>query len=338
MAVQPPFDLVDERGNMIPRYRPEEEDKDRHPFAPSFHNLPAIPADIHTHYAGRRHIKDLQRSFTSQIEDEALSRFLTSADCEEVDKVRLFSCKQRYASYWLNSWHTDLFSDRQAILAIRLRLGLAPFANVTYDVCPLCSAEMSDDQWHAFSCVKLRRKAVTTRHDSLLQLLCRYARSNCCIARVEPKDGASLVPDGEIHLPCETVLIDVSGTFPNAPSFRRRSANRPGSAVATRTTTKNNKYKAHSESRGARFVAFVYDSYGFVSKDALDLVNLIEKEAFHPGFGMPESSRMSRSDFLSVAACTWQAQNANIIMQWYSMIRSKLMRSHRIKDAIARLC
>lgn len=334
VEVESPHALLGDDDEPIPRYRQESEDNKHDPYAPAFHTLPSDPANIHTFYASRSRIPGLQRSLTGQIEDGILARFRSSADCTSDDIVRLYSCSQLYASYWMNSCYAYRFSDRQAIIAIRLWLGLDPFANSSYDTCPLCSKDMTGDQWHAFSCVKLRRKAVTTRHDAMLNLLCRYARSNCCLARVEPKDESSLVPDGEIHLPSETVLIDVSGTHPNAPSHVRSAARTPGSIINTRVTTKHNKYNAYSQSLGARFVAFVLDTYGHFHKDALKLISTIDKEAYHPGLGIPAATRMGKSQFLSSASCLWQMYNANILIQWHTMIRSKLLRSQRIRGAL----
>jgi hypothetical protein len=332
VAVESSFDLIGSDDEVIPRESPASN-----PNAPAFHDLPADPAALSVYYGGRHRLKDLQRSLTWQIENHIYLSFLESKECSEEDVVRLHACQQRYAGFWVNSWNAYVFSERQALIAIRLRLGLPPFADAEYERCPLCSSDMQNDQWHAFSCVKTRRKAVTTRHDALLYLLCKFARSNCCLARVEPKDEASLVPDGEIHLPGETVLIDVSATYPNAPSYRHRSAQRLGSAIATRESTKANKYDEHSRSRNARFVPFVMCAYGGYGKEAIKLINLIENEAFHPGLGLPASCRMSKTVFATIASCLWQCHNANIIIQWYTMIRAKNLKKSRIADAIARL-
>ena len=106
---------------------------------------------------------------------------------------------------------------------------------------------MIHHQWHAFSCVKLRRKAVTIRHDSASQLLCRFARSNGALARVEPKDEGSLIPDGEVILPLKTILFDISGTHPAAPTYQANNARHPGAAISARESNKNNKYSAYSK-------------------------------------------------------------------------------------------
>ena len=84
------------------------------------------------------------------------------------------------------------------------------------------------------ACALVRRKAATTRHDSAAQLLCRYARSNGALARIESKDEGSLVPDGEVILSMRTILFDISGTHPAASTYRSNNARHPGAAISAR--------------------------------------------------------------------------------------------------------
>lgn len=219
---------------------------------------------------------------------------------------------------------------------MRLWLGLAPFSNSLISNCPLCSEDIKNDQWHAFSCVKLRRKAVTVRHDAILYLLVKYAQSNAVLARVEPKDSASLVPDGEFILPHLTALIDVSGTHPSAPSYRPKSVRDPGSAILSREKIKNNKYALHSLHLGANFFPFVIDTYGAIGKHALAFIKSVDG-AFHPGLGLPPSSRMQMATFCQLMSVEWQKHNANILLQWDNMTRSKTLRKRILDDALVRL-
>jgi hypothetical protein len=300
---------------------------------PKFFDLPPDPSMIHTHYKGMSRLKELQRSFTCQLETCALSAFLNSANCGLVDTIRLTSCKSSRGR-WIWSSYAYMLTDKQANIVIRLWLGLDPLPNLHLVSCPLCHRDMKMDQWHAFSCVKIRRKAVTTRHDSAAQLLARYARSNGALARIEPKDEASLVPDGEIILPTTTDLFDVSGTHPAAQSYRVNNARHPGAAIVARARSKNNKYLAYASNLGARFVPFVIDTYGWLGKDALRLVKDIENDAFHPRLGLPACTRITSSNFLELLAVDWQKHNANIIFQWNAMIRSARLRTASISTAL----
>ena len=73
-------------------------------------------------------------------------------------------------------------------------------------------------------CVGLRRSSINKRHDSCQNGLARFARSNLCLVHVTPKSEDSKVPDLDVVLAAEAVLVDVSGTDPLAPSIRRAVA------------------------------------------------------------------------------------------------------------------
>jgi hypothetical protein len=317
-----------------PRYQfelvsdaPEEKDDGKH--KPKDYDLPLQPSDIHTHYNGVARLPDLQRSFTCQLEDRLLASFLDSADCNPIDTIRLNSCRASRGR-WLSTDYAYLLSNNQANIVMRLWLGLDPHVNTFFNSCPLCHKDIAQDQWHALSCVKIRRKAITNRHDSAAQLLCRYARSNGALARVEPKDEGSLVPDGEVILPMKTILFDVSGTHPGAPSYRENNARHPGSAISARERIKNNKYLTYASNLSARFVPFVIDTFGWLGKPATKLVKEIEADAFHPRLGLPACTRITSGNFLGLLAVEWQRHNANVIFQWSSMIRRSRLRSATI--------
>ena len=125
---------------------------------------------------------------------------------------------------------------------------------------------------------------MTTWHDSAALLLCRYARSNGALARTEPKDEGSLVPDGEVILPMKTILFGISGTRPAAPTYWSNNARHPGAAISAREGTKNNKYSAYASNLSAVFVPPVIDTYGWLAialgKPATKLIKEIGDHAF----------------------------------------------------------
>ena len=299
---------------------------------PAYFDLPLDPLLIHVHYNGETRLKQLQRSLTAQVENFILQTFLDSAACNQVDTIRLKAC-QKSKGRWISSCYAYLLRDSHVNIAIHLWLGLDPLPGVHLAVCPLCTMDMKYDPWHAFSCVKLRRKTVTIRHDSVGQLLCRYARSNGALARIEPKDEASLVPDGEIILPITTVLFDVSGVHPAALSHRRSNELNAGASILTRQTTKNGKYLSYATNLNAKFVPFVIDTYGWLGDPALRLIKEIEKEAFHPRLGLPTSMRITSTHFLPLLAVNWQRGNANVVLQWSAMIRAARLRSDALLSA-----
>ena len=122
----------------------------------------------------------------------------------------------------------------------------------------------------------MRRRAVTTRHDRSMLLLVRYARSNGVLARFEPKDMGSRVPDGEFIFPRKVVTVDMTGVHSLAPSHLR-SSRRPGKAIERRGRSKHLKYDTDAEAIGASFAALVVDSFGSLHEDFTKLVDEIEE-------------------------------------------------------------
>ena len=134
-------------------------------------------------------------------------------------------------------------------------------------------------------------------------------------------------------MPTATVLFDVSGVHPAALSYRRSNELRAGASMLTRQTTKNTKYLSYATNLNAKFVPFVLDTYGWLSKPALRLVNEIENEALHPRLGLPASTRITSTNFLPLLAVDWQRGNANVVYQWSAMIRAAQLRSAALLSA-----
>ena len=170
----------------------------------------------------------------------------------------------------------------------------------------------------------MRRRAVTTRHDRGMLLLVRYARSNGVLARFEPKDMGSRVPDGELIFPRKVVTVDLTGVHSLAPSPLRTSR-RPGKAILRRGRTKHLKYDADAKAIGATFAALVVDSFGSLHEDFITLVNEIEETAMR-GLGQPPPFRITRDTFLSLLSSEWQSSNAAIIAQWLCMCQRLRLR------------
>ena len=213
---------------------------------------------------------------------------------------------------------SPIYTDLCTTIVTRLRLGLPPLDDMPL-TCVLCKEDIASSPWHALSCTKLKRKTVTRRHDRCCQLLCRFARSNDCTAHVVQKDLAHLLPDGEIHMFCRSVDFDVSGINPHAPSYEDMA---PGKAMAERETYKIGKYSAHSQHGGRTFVPFVLDCYGCLAPAALQLLKDIRDESLSSAIGTPHPFRLSRSSFLAELSRAWQADNAKIVVQWITLVRS----------------
>ena len=157
--------------------QPEPEDSD---LASRLRTLPLHPDEIISHYEGIPKLKGLQRALSQQIFNHRLHSFLESAECTNSDVVRLASCRHKTTQRWMQpSPSSPIYTDLCTTIVTRLRLGLPPLDDMP-STCALCKEDISSSPWHALSCSKLKRKAVTRRHDRRCQLLCRFARSLHC--------------------------------------------------------------------------------------------------------------------------------------------------------------
>src|SRR6185436_17880294 len=68
---------------------------------------------------------------------------------------------------------------------MRLRLGL-PVAEDLPRRC-FCNADLKQDWSHFYSCGQLKRSAITTRHDRIVQCLARLFRSAGAVVHVEQR-------------------------------------------------------------------------------------------------------------------------------------------------------
>ena len=315
------FGMLLESG--VQRLAPGQPEPDETDLATRLRTLPLHPNEIISHYEGIPKLKGLQRALSQQILNHRLHTFLVSAECTNSDVVRLASCRHKTTQRWMQpSPSFPIYTDLCTTIVTRLRLGLPPLDDVPV-TCTLCSEDISASPWHALSCVMLKRKAVTRRHDRCCQLLCRFARSNDCTAHVVQKDLAHLLPDGEIHMFYRTVDFDVSGVNPHAPSYVDMA---PGKAMIAREKYKIGKYGTHSQQEGRTFVPFVLDSYGCLAPAALQLLKDIRDESLSSPFGTPHPFRLSRSSFLAELSCAWQLDNAKIVVQWMTLLRSSAAR------------
>jgi len=292
-------------------------------------NLPFHPLEIAAHYEGIPKLRGLQRVLSLQIHNSRLDTFLDSKACTNADLVRLAACRHKSTRRWLKpSPSFPVFSDLVTTIALRLRLGLPPLDDLPL-VCGLCGDNVEDTPWHALVCKKLRRKAVTVRHDRVCQLLCRYARSNDCTAHVVQKDLAHLLPDGLISTFYQSILFDVSGTYPHAPSYIDMA---PDKAKAAREAHKVSKYSSYARDEGCSFTPFILDCYGSLGPAALQLLKDIRANALGM-VGKPSPFCLSRSAFFTELSSIWQQDNAKIVVQWMTLQREKATRS-KLQDFI----
>ena len=314
------FDLLQQRG--VPRLQagqppPEDDNSLEH-----LSTLPYSPDDIIEHYRGSPSLAGLQRCLSKRILNQRLHTFLHSEDCSNADLLRITSCRHKSAARWMQPHPAfPTLSDLATTVISRMWLGLGPMPSLP-DHCPLCSLDISEHPWHAFSCKMLKRKSVLLRHDRACQLLLRFARDNECTGFFVTKDLARVLPDGHISMAHRTILFDLSGVNVHAPSYQDM---KPGQALDARASAKVSKNGHYSHEQGCTFVPFILDQFGSLGPEALQLLKDIQAEALFCS-GSPNPLRLTRSSFLHQLSCLWQFENARIVVQWLTMARDKHVR------------
>ena len=298
------------------------------PHACPHFTLPADPADIATHYQGECRVRGLQRSLTKQLDDHALQRFRASLGCAPLDRVRLSCCSRSRDQPMLGAWFASTaqsLDDQHTRIAVRLRLGLPPLPSLPVArICPLCEIDLAGDSWHALSCQSLKRLSIFSRHELIVLLLIQFLNSNGFLARTLKKNRSDKLPDIEVHLPHETIFLDVSGTHPLNPSYLSRTLSNPNAALDYRANYKAGKYDAWAAERNGRFLPFVLDSFGRLQQQALVFLDLV---AENTALLAPSPTRMSFPTLRSIMSSQWQRGNGLIVGEWAIMCRDSLSRA-----------
>ena len=200
-------------------------------------------------------------------------------------------------------------------IAFRLRLGLNPVASM-----PLwcaCGEFLDRDPWHAMSCSRLKRRSITKRHDSVLQILCRFASSHGVLTQIEPNNYEGSRPDAELYFTEKRYHTDVSITHPGCPTYRPAAAKTALAAAGRRAKAKNKRYVEFSSSQGCGFTSFVCETYGGFHVDASKLLKSIVDEGASMDDALgPLHGGCSVSLIKQIISIDIQRGNAKIVRQW----------------------
>jgi hypothetical protein len=231
-----------------------------------------------------------QHGISSQIVLHKFRDWFGTANLK--DKQRIVSSSASKAGLWLTTYPSlpELsLVDDYFLLAVKHRLGVQPMNDLP-DTCT-CTANLAGDSQHFFSCKKLKRKAMTVRHDAIVRLLRDAFHHVGAVVHVEPRlyDTERVRPDLDILLPDQNVMIDVAVTHPGAPCRKTEYAL---AAANDLQSIKNKKYGDWATQRGGRFLPFVLETHGALGKQADAVLKLLAKVASH------SSAVLSVTDFL----------------------------------------
>jgi hypothetical protein len=226
----------------------------------------------------------LQKEYVTQLESNIATQLLESDGTESI-RARLQSASSKYATRWLTSYpldkHTTL-TNNQFSLSLRNLLSLP----IRSDLPPKCVCDMAvdlkQDPHHPTACARVRKRAVITRHNRIVQEFAGLVREAGLSAQVEPRsDILQERKRCDVNFVCSQGLcmVDVSICQPTATSYRSSAAINAGSTARVREVLKHRHYDALAARERGKLYPLVMESFGFIGEEAQQLFRILAKEA-----------------------------------------------------------
>jgi hypothetical protein len=255
-------------------------------------SLPATASSFFHHYASapKSLSSSLQHTLSLQACSHAFEVSLSAAkearkkgDARELAYLLAISAPR--AQVWKTVLPTEpalALSDSHYRLAARLSLGLPPpRAAAMPDDCPLCNKAnaLKDDAWHLLSCTQGAQKAITQRHNEVVDAIYRTALAVGAIADKEPRGlhrDDNRRPDLQLFFPGRHVITDVVVSHPLTSGYvNNRIALRPLGVAKYRERLKHAKYDELAAQHGAQLLPFAVETLGGLAPDAQRLLTVI---------------------------------------------------------------
>jgi len=222
-------------------------------------------------------MKGLQKVISSKLDNTICTNFLQSRELR--DAQRILSAAAKFGGTWktvLPSSPDLTLSDEDYRNAAKIGLGL-PCQNDLPDKCD-CGEELIKDPAHFLSCRRLKRPAMSTRHDWIVNLLAKIFRELGAVVHVEPRifDYERVRPDLDILFPHCQILIDVTVAHPNSPS--RKSSVQLAAATAAEAR-KTRHYAANAKLGNGVLRAFAVETFGGFGHQATEIIKLIQSQS-----------------------------------------------------------
>jgi len=234
--------------------------------------------------------------------------------------ARLHALKVAESALWLQTLPTEArltLTDAKWQWAAWLRLGMP--VPVIADLCEGCkkSDAYSDYSWHSLACVGLSGRAITIRHNEVLQVIAHFCRLMQVTTLLEPAElchATDKRPDIQVNLPDVTLLADVTISHPANKTWRKVTAKRSVEAVGDlREAEKEDSYTSLAAANDMLFKAIVLYTYGGFHRSALAFIKQLA-DALDP-----HSCLLSRTEWMRALkahiAIAVQRGNADIMIQ-----------------------
>ena len=327
-----PFSLVEQLEHSIQAIHNNVDSKSKHLIPASTNEFLAFcnSKGKRSNYNANATNPHLQKLLSTAIKTKKVNAMKAAMKGNLVATARYNSVSSADSSRWLTvipSQPEFQLSNAEYRSAARLRLGL-PTTNQqpVLTRCPLClkstrytaTAGLPDspiDQWHCFSCNKLKPTSITDRHDFLVNIIRNWCDRVGITVRKEPRrlnNDNRRRPDLLMYTEQQKILVDVQVVHPTCSSHLQSSAADNPTTIETAERNKKRKYSAMALKQQAKFVPFIVDTFGQLGKDAKELIGVIATAA-HNNSNSLYSYKGVKQDLLSAVAVGIQRGNAMVL-------------------------
>jgi hypothetical protein len=233
------------------------------------------------------------------------------------------------SSLWLKTLPSEqllTLTDAKWQWAARLRLGM--YVSPTESECPACKRvdAHSHDGWHSLACVRLSGRAMTDRHNAVLQTFARFCSLLQAPVRCEPAGldhESNKRPDIQVALPTRTLLGDVTITHPATRTWSKLTTKHGVDAVGDMADArKAAKYAEMAAAIDMEFQAIVLYTYGGFHKSAISFIGKLT-ESLDPATCLISRAAF-RQQLKQHIAIAVQRGTADIMIQDYQRQQLRL--------------
>jgi hypothetical protein len=195
-----------------------------------------------------------------------------------------------------------------------------------------------NNAWHSLTCIPLSTRAITDRHNEVLNRLGESCRLIHLYPHLEPAGldkESEKRPDLQVALPDTTILSDVTIIHPSCKTWRKVVIRKDIVAAGDqKEAMKDKTYQPMAQALDMEFCACVLDTYGGFHRSALTLINKLTCAVD------PATSLISPADFknklkreISIAV---QRGNADIMIQASQRHRQEVIKRSSYRYASRR--
>ena len=274
-------------------------------------------------YDNKRCPAGAQRLIMAVIYKSRAASIINKFPRNSPDRARLTSVSTPYSGSWLTTAPIDpIFTlpDVHFALSCRLRLGITFFDDIRHCI---CGASLSQSPLHFMSCTRLNAVRII-RHDRLVQVIARVARTCGVVVHLEPRidEEDKSRGGGHLYFHTQSAIYDTYVIDPCAKTYVK-CAQQPLGASMMGEGKKISHYGDRCKQQGFLFFPVVLETFGGVGVRCRDLVSMIEEEGNLNGVKNLHGMKI-RSYLLRAISVTLQSGNSHLAIHGSQRSRKRL--------------